>query len=189
MRKRFSLTRRLPTAATLLLLLALLCGSAQAQAQNAGYISQEAILAQMPEMQQAQQQLQQEIQSERQEMQTQQQQLQQKVQTYQERREMLSEESRQQREEELRQQNQQLQQQLQQRDQQMSQRERELMQPVFDKFQNAVDAVAQERGLDFVIRDQALLYVDDAQMVDITEAVASQLGVSLSAGAQQSNGR
>lgn len=189
MYKRLSLMQRLPMAAMLLFLAALLTAPATAQAQRAGYISQEAILAQMPEMQQAQQQLQQEIQSERQELQTQQQQLQQQVQTYQERREMLTEESRQEREQELQQQQQQLQQTLEQRDQEIAQRERELMQPIFERFQSAVDAVAQQRDLDFVIRDQALLYVNDTQMVDLTEAVASQLGVSLSNGAPQSSGR
>lgn len=150
-----------------------------AQAQEAGYISQEAILAQMPEMQEAQQQLQQEIQAERKELQSQQQQLQEKFQKYQKQSEMLSEQSRQEREQQLREQQQQLQQSMQERDQEIAQRERELLRPVFEKFQSAVDAVASERELNFVIRDQALLYVDDTEMVDITEAVASRLGVEV----------
>ena len=147
-----------------------------AQAQQAGYVNQQAILAQMPEMQQAQQQLQQAIQSERKQLQQQQQQLQQQMQKFQQQGQMMSEQSRQQRRQELQQQQQELQQSMQQRDQQIAQRRRELMQPVFEKFQNALNVVASEQNLDFVVRDQALLYVSDTGMVNITEDVAARLG-------------
>lgn len=166
-------------SALALLALAMLVAAPAAQAQRAGYINQEAILAQMPAMQEAQQQLQQAIQSERQELQTEQQELRQEVARFQEQSQMLSEEIRQQRQQELEQRSQELQQSMRERDQQISQRERELMRPVFQKFQNAVNAVASSQNLDFVIRDQALLYVSDTEMVNITEDVASRLGVEL----------
>lgn len=188
------LTRPLPSrtlTTVLFLALAAFVAAPTVQAQQAGYINQEAILAQMPEMQEAQEQLQQEIQSERQQLQSEQQQLQQRVQQFQEQGEMMTEQSRQERMQELRQQQEQLQQSMQERDQQIAQRERELLRPVFDKFQTAVDAVASERDLNFVIRDQALLYVSDTQMVDITDAVASRLGVEVQASgdASASSGR
>ena len=179
-------TRRFPrwlTAGLFLFLLGAFAAAPVAQGQSAGYINQEAVLAQMPEMQQAQEQLQQAIQSEREELQSEQEQLQQQFERFQNQGEMLSEQSRQERVQELRQQQQQLQKSMQQRDQQIAQRERELLRPVFDRFQGAVDAVAADRGLNFVIRNQALLYVDDSEMVDITEAVASRLGVELQASA------
>ena len=153
-----------------------------AQAQRAGYITEQAVLAEMPEMQQAQQQLQQQVQSERQQLQQKQQQLQQRVQKFQNQSQMLSEQTRQERMSRLREQQQQLREEMQQLRQQIAQQERELLRPVIDKYRSAVETVAEEQGLDFVITEQALVYTDDAAVTDVTQAVASRLGVELQPG-------
>lgn len=176
-------------SALLLFALVALAAVPAAQAQQAGYVQQQVILGQMPEMQQAQQQLEQRIQSERKAIQTEQQELQQQFQRLREQSQMLSEESRQDRLQELQQQRQALQQSLQERDQEIAELESELLSPVFEKFQNAVDAVAAERGLRFVLRREVLLYSNDDYMVDITEEVASRLGVELQASAAARSGR
>lgn len=164
----------------MLLALPLLAGSV-AQAQNApiGYTNQQAILANMPEMQQVRQQLQQEAQSQQQEFQQEQQEFQQKLEAYQKQQSLLSEQRRSEREQELRQLQDSLQQSAQQRDQYLAQREAELMQPLLEDLQNAIEAVAQEQNLTAVLRTQALLYVDDEQMVDITPEVANRLGIEV----------
>ncbi|PSQ91965.1 MAG: hypothetical protein BRD52_06415 [Bacteroidetes bacterium SW_4_67_19] len=63
--------------------------------------------------------------------------------------------------------------------QQIAQQERELLRPVIDKYRGAVEAVAQERGLDFVITEQALVYNDDAQ-----QATTAKAGPGRGAGAR-----
>lgn len=168
---------------TLVAVLLLTAGIAAApvQAQMIGYTNQEAILANMPEMQEVQQQLQREAQQQQQELQQERQQFQQDVQEYQQQQSLLDDSARQQREQELMQRQEELEQQAQQRQQQLQQRERELMQPLLEELQGAIDQVAAEQGIEVVMRTQALLYVDQNsdRVVDITRDVAAQLGISL----------
>jgi outer membrane protein len=176
----FMLSRSSRRLSALAFFFALLLAAAPvAQAQQAGYITEQAVLSQMPEMQKAQKQLQQQVQSERQQLQQKQQQLRQRMQKFQNESNMLSEQTRKERRSQLQKQQQQLQQQMQKLRQQIAQQERELLRPVIDKYRGAVEAVAQERGLDFVITEQALVYTDDAEMADVTQAVASRLGVEV----------
>ncbi|WP_022835103.1 OmpH family outer membrane protein [Salisaeta longa] len=158
---------------------------APAQAQKIGYTNQEAILANMPEMEQVQQQLQEFAMQQRQELQQQQQTLQQQFQRYQRQQSLLSDSSRAQRRRELQQMQQNLQQQAQASDQAFQQRQRELMQPLLEELQTAIEEVAQSRSIDLVMRTQALLYVQpsSSNVVDITEPVAQKLGIDIS-GAQ-----
>lgn len=171
---------RISTSITLLLLAAM-CVAAPAEAQRIGYTNQEAILANMPEMQDIQQQLQKEAKQQQQQLQKERKQLQQDMQEYQQQQSLLDDSARQQREQELRQRQSQLQQQLQQRQQQLQQRERELMQPLLEDLQSAIDNVAAQQNLEVVMRTQALLYVDQNsdRVVDITPDVAEQLGINL----------
>ncbi|PSQ92091.1 MAG: hypothetical protein BRD30_02715 [Bacteroidetes bacterium QH_2_63_10] len=162
----------------------LLAAAPVAQAQQAGYITEQAVLSQMPEMQKAQKQLQQQVQSERQQLQQKQQQLRQRMQKFQNESNMLSEQTRKERRSQLQKQQQQLQQQMQKLRQQIAQQERELLRPVIDKYRGAVEAVAQERGLDFVITEQALVYTDDAEMADVTQATTAKAGPGRGAGAR-----
>lgn len=144
-----------------------------------GYTNQEAILANMPEMEQVRATLREETQQQRQELQQEQQELQEKVAKYQKQQALLSEERKSEREQELRQMQQELQQSMQERDQYLSKREAELMQPLLDKLQTAINEIAESRGLDVVLRTQALLYVNEDNVVDITPAVADQLGIEV----------
>lgn len=152
------------------------------QAQKIGYTNQEAILANMPEMEQVQQQLQQEAQRQQEELQREQQQFQQRMQRYQQQQSLLSDSVRAQREQELRQMQSSLQQSLQNREQQLQQRELELMQPLLEELQSAINDVAGEQSIDVVLRTQAMLYVDQESqsVVNITDDVAAKLGIDLS---------
>lgn len=167
------------TLGTALLMLMLVPLMGTASAQQIGYTNQEAILANMPEMDSVRAQIQQEAQAQQQEFQQEQQEFQQQLEKYQQQQALLSDERKAQREQELRQLRQELQQSAQERDQYLAQREAELMQPLMDELQGAIDAVAQERNLDVVLRTQALLYVNEQSVVDITPAVADRLGIEL----------
>lgn len=178
------LTRTLGLAALLLMTAPLLFGG-EARAQQAdtpriGYTNQEAILANMPDMQQVQQTLEQEAQTMQQEMQSEQQELQEMVAEYQQQQALLSDERQSEREQQLRQRQQQLQQSAQERQQQLAEREAELMEPLLDQLQTALNEVAQEQNLDVILRTQALLYVDEQRVVDITPEVAERLGIDVS---------
>jgi outer membrane protein len=153
-----------------------------AHAQKIGYTNQEAILANMPEMEDVQSQLQQAAQQQQQELQQEQQEFQQKMQEYQNQQSLLSDSARARRERELRQMQAELQQSLQNREQRLQQREMELMQPLLEELQTAIDDVAASQSIDVVMRTQALLYVDNnsQNVVDITPDVAQQLGIDLS---------
>lgn len=172
--------QRISTLLSLLLLGTALVASTT-QAQRIGYTNQEALLANMPEMENVQQQLQQEQQQLQQQLQQEQQQLQQDMQEYQQQQSLLDDSAQQQREQELRQRRNELQQKFQQQQQQLQQQERKLMQPLLENLQNAIDQVANEQNLEVVMRTQALLYVDQNsdQVVDITTDVAQELGISL----------
>lgn len=165
----------------LLLTAAIAVAPAQAQLQKIGYTNQQAILSNMPEMQDVQQQLQKAAQQQQQEFQQEQQELQQMMQEYEQQRSMLNDSARAQRERELRQQQQALQQSSQERQAQLRQREQELMQPLLEDLQSAINLVADRQNIDVVVRSEALLYVDQSSenVVDITRPVAQELDISL----------
>lgn len=175
-----TMVNRISSFATALLLAALVAAPA-AQAQRIGYANQEALLANMPNMNDLQQQLQQEARQQQQELQKERKALQQQMQQYQQQQSLLSDSARAQRQRELRQQQQQLQQSSQERQQQLRQRERELMQPLLEDLQNAIETVSSEKNLDVVLRSQALLDVNENSdsVVNISPDVAQQLGIQL----------
>lgn len=171
----------------LLLMAVPLLASQQSQAQDArriGYTNQELLLRNMPEMQQVQQQIEQEAQSMRQEMQSEEQELQEMYQEYQQQQALLSDQRRAEREQQIQQRQQELQQSVQQRQQQLAQREAELMQPLLEELQAALNEVAEAENLDVIMRTQALLYVDEQSVVDVTPQVAQRLGIEVDAGAE-----
>jgi outer membrane protein len=155
-----------------------------AQDSRIGYTNQELLLGNMPEMQQVQQQIEQEAQTMRQEMQAEEQELQEMFAEYQKQQALLSDERRAEREQQIRQRQQELQQAAQERQQELAQREAELMQPLLEKLQTALNTVAEEENLDVVLRSQALLYVDEQSVVDVTPQVAQRLGIDVSGGAE-----
>lgn len=175
-----------PAGLAMLLAAALLLAAPATHAQDAqiGFTNQELLLSNMPEMQQVQQQLEQEAQTMRQEMQAEEQELQEMLAEYQKQQALLSDQRRAEREQAIRQRQQELQQSVQQRQQQLAQREAELMQPLLEKLQSAINQVAESQDLDIIMRTQALLYVNESSVVDVTPQVAQALGIDVSGGAE-----
>lgn len=172
--------RGLSTVSLVLLLVAVMAGYTQAQ--QIGYANQQAILGNMPEMQQVQQTLQQEAKKQQQQFQQRQQKLQKQIQQYRQQQSMLADSAQQRREQELVQRQEKLQKSMQQQQQQLRKREQELMQPLLEDLQSAIDSVAAQRNLEVVMRSDALLFVDQNsnRVVDITVPVAQALNVTLS---------
>jgi len=171
---------RVRTLVLPLVLLGLLTAS-PAIAQKIGYTNQEAILSNMPEMQEVQKTLKQEAQQQQRQLRRQQQKFQKQLKQYQQQRSLLSDSAQSAREQELQQMRTKLQRSSQQRQQQLRKRERELMQPLLEDLQSAIDTVAAARNIDMVVRTQALLYVNQQSesVTDITRDVAQELGISL----------
>ena len=170
------------SVSALALLLVVVLGTADVQAQQRiGFTNQEAVLANMPGIQDVQEQLQQEtvrLQSDLQEMQ---QEFQEQVQRYEQQQSLLSDERLQERETELREMQAELQRSQQEAEQELAQREMELMQPLLEELQTAINEVADEQNLDVVLREQALLYVNSStnNVVNITRDVATRLGIEI----------
>lgn len=166
----------------LVLLLLTAWGTADVHAQQRiGFTNQEAVLANMPGIQDVQEQLQQEtvrLQGDLQEMQ---QEFQEQVQRYEQQQSLLSDERLQERETELREMQVELQRSQREAEQELAQREMELMQPLLEELQTAINEVAEEQNLDVVLREQALLYVSGStsNVVNITRDVATRLGIEI----------
>lgn len=184
--RMMNMFKRVTGTAALLLLAASVWAvqPAAAQQPTIGYTNQELLLRNMPEMQQVQQQIEQEAQTMRQEMQAQDQELQEMVAEYQKQQALLSDQRKAERERAIRQKQQELQQAVQERQQELAQREAELMQPLLEKLQTALNQVAEQENLDVVMRSQALLYVNEQNVVDVTPQVAQRLGIDVSGGAE-----
>ena len=166
----------------LLLLVVTAWGTADVQAQQRiGFTNQEAVLANMPGIEDVQQQLQEETVRLQGDLQEQQQEFQEQVQRYEQQQSLLSDERLQEREGELRQMQAELRRSQQEAEQELAQREMELMQPLLEELQTAINEVAANQNLDVVLREQALLYVDGStnNVVNITRDVASRLGIEI----------
>ena len=149
-----------------------------------GYVDPEFLLLQMPEARQVRSNLERQAEQDQQALQQLGQQLQQKATDYEQSASLLSDAARQTREQEIMKLQQDLQTQQQQKLQQLQRKEAEMLQPIFEKFNDAVSAVAEEMGLTFVMASSVnggavLLYADNQNTVDLTEPVAARLGVSL----------
>ncbi|GAA5522960.1 OmpH family outer membrane protein [Aliifodinibius salicampi] len=158
-----------------------------AQVQNddltIGYVDPQAILSKMPEMKAVQQRLQNFMESKREEFASKQEEYQQKVAEYQDKESVISEDAKQQEEERLGQMGAELQQYQSQLQQEIQQKQQELVGPLLDQIDSAINTVANERGLSYVLNtttsngDVILLYVSDEaqQQYDITDEVMDEL--------------
>ncbi len=176
------LNRSVVTALVLLLAAAFVHVDANAQ-NRIGFTNQEALLANMPNFTDVQEQLEQEtvrLQGSLQEMQ---QEFQEQLQRYEQQQGLLSDERRQDRENELREMQMEFQQAQQEAEQELAQLEMELMTPLLEELQDAIDEVAAEQNLDLVLRQQALAYVSGTtnNVVNINEEVAARLGIDIDA--------
>lgn len=163
------------------LLLIALAAAPVAEAQQIGYANQEALMANMPEMNQVQRKLQQEAKKQQQQLQQERKKLQKQVQQYQQQQSLLSDSAKAERQRKLQQKQQQLRKSSQQRQQQLQKRRRELMQPLLKDLQSAIETVSSEKDLDMVLRSRALLDVKEQSdaVINISPDVAQQLGIEL----------
>ncbi len=153
--------------------------AAPAHAQKMGFVNQEALLTNMPEYAEARQQLSQELRSQQEEFVSQQQAFQEKLERYQRQRPLLSDSSRTERESELRRLQQELEASAQEREQGLARREMQLLQPLLEKLQTAINDVAERQGVDVVLRASSLVYANPTNVVNLSEAVARDLGIDI----------
>lgn len=150
-----------------------------------GYINPQAVLAKMPEMRAIQQRLQNFAERKQEELSTQEQEFQAAVAEYQQKAGVISEEANQREQERLGQMQQQLTVAQQEAEQALQQRRQELLSPMFSQIDAAINSVAEEMGLTYVLNtttssgDQIILYASPEfqEKYDITEAVMMELGV------------
>lgn len=175
----------LTAAATFVALSTLGINNALAQQQELqiGYVEPQAILEQMPEMQSVQQRLQNFVQEKREEFAEQQTSFQERVAEFEEQASVMSDEARQQEEEELGQLQSELQQAQSQFQQEIQERQQELMGPLYEQINEAIDNVASEMGLTYVLNtatnqgDVIILYASEEaqEQYDITDEVMDEL--------------
>lgn len=150
-----------------------------------GYVNPQAILAKMPEMRAVQQRLQNFTEQKQEELATKENELQQELAAYQSKASVISEEANQREQERLAQLQQDLITASQEAEQALQQRRAELLGPLFEQIGTAIDAVANQKNLSYVLNtttstgDLIILYASDEYQskYDITEAVMRELGI------------
>lgn len=158
---------------------------AQAQQLEIGYVDPQTILSRMPEMKAVQQRLQNFADRKREELAKKQTEFQQQVTAYQQKLAVISEDAKKKEEERLGQLQAELQQFQTQLQQELQQKQQELMGPLLQQIEEAINDVAAERGLTYVLNtttntnDVIILYAsEEAQKkYDITDAVMKKLGI------------
>ncbi len=173
---------------TLLLIMSLPANSVEAQSQEdmrIGFVEPRAILERMPEMRAVQQRIQNFAERKSEELAQMERELQQQIESYQQTIGVISDQARQQEEERLGELDLELRQSQTQAQQELAERRAELMEPLLNQIQTAINEVAQERGIDYVLNlttstgDVIILYVRDElrEEYDITDAVMRNLGI------------
>ncbi len=182
------------TALGLLLFSALSADAlAQIAALKIGYTDHASLIAAMPLFQQAQQTLQAEARQDEEGLRAMFDEYQEKLDRYQKQQALLTTERREQREQELLLLQQDIQNAEQMSQQKLGERQAELYAPIFDLVDEALQAVAKEKGLDIVLRSRIgpteplILYVNEDKIVDITLDVAQKLGLDVSGDEQTSS--
>ncbi|MFB6271268.1 MAG: OmpH family outer membrane protein [Salinibacter sp.] len=152
-----------------------------AQGQKIGYIDQRAVLTSMPGMKDVQRKIQKAMKQQQRQLQKKRKKFQKRVQKFQQQQSLLDDSARAERKRALQKRQQELRRSTQERRRQMQKKRRKLMQPLLEELQGAIDNVAAQKELEAVFRRQVLLYDDQTsdQVVDITRAVAGELGISL----------
>ncbi|MEM1126954.1 MAG: OmpH family outer membrane protein [Bacteroidota bacterium] len=184
---------RLTAVLLLLPVLAAVAPQAQAQALKVGFTDHELLILNMNEYRSVQEQMQQAMQSSQSGLQEKYAQYQEMLDRYQKQQALLSPERRQEREQELLTLQNEIQAEAQQADQSLSERQAELMQPILERVQDAINEVAEAKGLDLVLRTQiniepVLLYVNPDTVEDITLDVAQRLGIDVSQAEAEGDG-
>lgn len=163
--------------ATLVMLLGLAPDSV-AQQLKIGYADAELVLVNMPEYQENAQKVQRQARSSQQELEAMGSELQSDMEKFEKQAPILSPEKLEERQKELQQRYSDLQKQGATKEQELAQFEADLMNPLIERVGTAVNTVAEEKGLDIVLKSPGLLYVSD-RVVDITIDVAKRLGIKV----------
>ncbi len=150
-----------------------------------GYVNPQAVLAKMPEMAAIQKRLQNFAEQKQQELLQKEQDFQQQIAEYEQKAAVRNEEANQREQERLAKLQQELTLAQQEAEQALQQRRQELLGPMFNQIGTAIDAVAKQKGLTYVLNtttssgDQIILYASEEfqEKYDITEAVMKELGV------------
>lgn len=156
-----------------------------AQDLKIGYVDPQSILQKMPAMAAVQKKLQNYGAKKQQDLTTQQNNYQQALQEYQQKAAVLSDEAKQKQQQNLQKMRQQLTQANQQAQQDMQQKQQELVAPLLQQVQDAINKVAKEMNLTYVINtmtssgDYIILYASDSaqQKYDITQKVEDELNL------------
>lgn len=163
-------------------------GSALAQQMPAlriGYTDHEIIISNMPEYRQIQEQLQSELEKNQSEIQDMVAALEEKAQRYDRQQGLLSEQRIQERQQELLADQNEIQQRVQNAEQDLAILEADLLSPIFQRVDESIKKISEEKGLDLVLRIQAgqgqpiILYANEDRITDITLEVARDLGIDV----------
>lgn len=174
--KRFS--GALLVAAATIFMQAVLPGNSAAQELKVGYADAELVLVNLPEYKTNAEKVQRQVRSSEQELELLGTELQADMQKFEKQAPILSPEKLEERQKELQQRYADLQKQGATKQQELAQFEADLMNPLIERVGNAVNAIAEEKGLDVVLKSPGLLYVSD-RVVDITVEVAKRLGIKV----------
>lgn len=157
----------------------------QAQDMKIGFVDPRAVLERMPEMRAVQQRLQNFAERKQQELTEKERELQTEIELYQQKVGVISENARQTEEERLSEMDTEFRQLQSQVEREFQQQRAELMSPLLNQIQESINAVAETRGLDYVLNtttsngDVIILYVSEEiqNEFDITDAVMQNLGI------------
>lgn len=147
---------------------------------NVGYMNTQEVLTQVPERAQVEKQMNDFIESKREEFQQRTKSFQDAVAEYQQNQANMSEAERQKQEQQLAQREQELNQFQQQLQQQIQQQRQKLLQPIYDRIDKAIAAVAEEMNLDFVLNEatntgeEVIFYASDGKL-NITQQVLERV--------------
>ncbi|MFO7847295.1 MAG: OmpH family outer membrane protein [Balneolaceae bacterium] len=159
--------------------------AAQAQDMSIGFVDPRAVLERMPEMRAVQQRLQNFAERKQQELSEKERELQTEIELYQQKIGVISESAQQSEEERLSEMDTEFRQMQSEVEQEFAQQRAELMSPLLDQIQQSINAVAESRGLDYVLNtttsngDVIILYVSEEVQdeFDITDAVMDDLDI------------
>lgn len=145
-----------------------------------GYMNTQEVLSQAPEREQVQKKLNSFIQKKRQELQQQTAAFQDSVAEFQQNQSAMSQAEIKKAEQRLSQMRSSMQQFQQSIQQQIQRRRSELLQPIFNRMDQAIAAVAKDRGLDFVLNEstsngEQVIYYSSSQRLDITDEVVQKM--------------
>jgi len=159
----------------------------QMPALRIGHTDHEIIIANMPEALEIQQELQAAVTEMQQEIQVLADDFQADLERYRRTEQLISEERKQEREAELQAAAEEIQRKEQEAQRDLTRLEVDLLGPIYQRVEAAIQKVAEEKGLDIVIRSRVgpeimILYVNPDRITDITLDVAIELGIDVGEG-------